>query len=412
MTKKIKLGIIIKVNRKKLSITQNELANKIKCDQSVISRIEIGSENVNIRIYQLALENLNLINENNEDNYKKINNLFNEIWTAFEFVDYKKITELEYKFNIFIKHNKDIVVFYEAKIFKLFFNYFKRKDVYHCLKDLNDFYIIYDEKFQILYNIIKLNSQLTYLKLDEAVETIYCLLNNKLYNNQKYQCFIDYNIGWYYFKRNNRSMALEYLLNSLEQFNINNNYVRIYRIEFIINNLLIREKNYKFAIIRYKEILNNFCKLIRPYDNYLVNFWIGYCYFLINDYKNSIFYFNQSLNVNDERADKNHVYYYLLMIYDKLDDIENYRNVLNLTSYEDQFSFGNKILNLYLQSRISHSSNKYYKYLETNIIPLITMHYHKIEISSFIIELLNYYYETQQYSKYHELSKKVFKFYA
>ncbi len=403
LTLKQKLGIIIKNYRRNEKLTQDELARQINCDQSVISRIEIGIDAIYMEIYELALQyfNINYVEQNKY--FKKV---IDQFMTALNVLDMKTLMSMKQTF--YEIEDLPINILIQYRIIQIFYSY-TDNDYQTCeeqISELEELVLTSDNQSQMLYLIMRLSVETILSNYQKALKTIDILENCQLCDQQ----IIAYYIGWFYYKFNNRSLALKYLVNALEKFEETNNYRRIFRVQTIIISLLVKEKNYHQAIYEIKKLLENLQKHLNLKEIFILYFLLGYCYYLLNEYDLAIDYFNQAIQIEDT-VDKNHIYYYLLKIYDILDDVKKSRYILNRINNDDENSFGYKIIHLYLQSRIGKSI-KYYQYIESEIVPLIANHYEKMEINTYIQELLEYYYDTQQYMKYHELSLKIIKFFA
>jgi len=402
LTMKQKLGIVIKYNRIKHKKTQDDLSRHINCDQSVISRIEIGLPAIDIELYDLAMSYFNLYYQ--LDNPLLKSNI-EHFWEAIFFLDEVILDEIRETLNVY---HDDVIYNYHQAVILSFFLYLEN-DIKRCtsqIEELKELIYICTPHYQMIYLITRLFLASHQSEYQEGLIIIKHLESQKQFEEYR----LSYYIGWFYFKFNNRSMALKYLLFALSENKKCNNYKRIYRISVTIISLLIKEKNYNLAIRETKQLLKLYQQYLALNELFIIYFLIGYIYYLLKQYNLAIEYFNRA-NVLETKSDKNHIYYYLLNIYDTLDDVKQYRNILNKIDNEDEGSFGHTIINLYLQSRIGKSI-KYYQYIEKAIVPLIRNHYEKLEINAYVQELLNYYYETKQYNKYHQLSQKMLKYFA
>lgn len=409
LSDKERIGKIIIYLRKQNKITQEQLAKDVGCDQSIISRIENGYEGVDRSIYNLALNVFSYHYDCHDQIIMDLEEMLERFVQAYILLDVDQVKSIIDEMEM--KQDQNIYFEIHLRVIHYMYDYLIRK-MNDCDEKLDHLYTIIDvllPSYKVLFYFKKLNLALYESDFEKANEIIDYSNASFVIKNKDINQFLAYYMGWYHFKRNNRSKALKFLLDVRDYFVKTNNQIRKLRVDFIIATSLMREENYQLALRTLDKIAEDYQDILRNQDHFYILFSKGFIYYAQQKNDLAIATFRQALKIKD-KIDKNYVYYYLLKLYSKEDDLFNYKKTLSKINYADT-SYGSKMIDLFILYRLGKTEN-YYRYIEEEILPLLKMHYLYPEISHYLLELLDHYYKKGFYQRYHDLSIKIFEFFS
>ncbi len=387
-----KLGKIIQINRKLKKMSQQKLSTDINYNQSVISKAENGNDIIQLSVYIKILNYLKLNYVYNESINYEINQLIEDVYQAFLFLNYEKGNELLEKITKCNQVNQNIIRYYDLLILELVIHFMMNnlEKSLEILKDIAPYYKICEKRCQNCF--IYVNNYFHTIYNEGADITFDQLKLN--YDLNQDDGFVDYIIGWNYYYEFNNTNALHYFEISIQKFASVNNYCRIIRCELLINEILLIDKNYRDVYERSLEFIEK-VSLTKCYNDLnQLYFHAGYSLYYLEEYTKAKAMFEKIINEVDF-SEHSFIQYMHLKCCDKLNeaiqrDLVNENNVLILLYF-------NKVLDV-----------NYYQLIEKGILPYMDHQFFKIEYQIYSFQLLYYYWDTKKYRQYKKLNEKIY----
>lgn len=392
-----KLGFIIKVNRKLKNFSQHKLSGVINYNQSVISKVEKGNEQIHITIYNRLLHYFNLNYVYNPNIDSQVNQLIEEVYDAFVYLKYYKLNVLMGKIHKLQQVNQNVVRMYDLLILELVIRFINR-EYNKCqvmIKNLIFFYSVSDEICQIIFMYLNNYFKVLYQE-GEKIDSI--KLKSK-YNLNQTDGFVNYFIGWCYYYEYNYSKALRYLHQSVDKFSQKENIHRMIRSELMINEILLIDKHYLDVFNRTKKIIDQHKIIKSSEDQTRLYFHLGYSAYYLHEYKQAKNYFKQII---DDETSKEHYfnqYMYLKCLF-KMDKKINLDFINHLKETKEN------VLTILFFKEIH--DDYFYHLIETYIIPDIKYKFFKTEYQHYVFLLLDYYWNIKKYCQYKKLNETIY----
>lgn len=391
---KEKLGLAIKNVRKAKKISQTNMSKAIIYNQSVISRMEQGYQEIHLNIFISALKHLGekyIIDENlNND----INTLINKIYYCYEYQLFEKIGKLNNKTKAYQKANQNIIKYYDLLILELTSEYVKKnyKKCNELIKELDEVFMICEKRCQLLFLIIKIHLL--------SIGKYGSELNINNYEDVKKLDFNDglvlYLKGLLYLKTFNYSKSIKNLSNAQVIFKDKNNFYRLIRCDIYLNRILLYEENYLYVKEKIFKIFSKKIKLNEIDYNRLL-FQLCYSLYHLKEYKKCLSYLKKiKIYVGDNSK----------MFSNYLKIICEYKIFNDKPIIEKEIIFNNYLVYLYFNEEMDENSSLI---IEEYIEPTLERNYYKKEYYYYCIKQLDYYWNNRQYKKYKCLSDKIHK---
>ncbi len=387
-TLKAKLGNIIQFKRNEAAMSQKALAKVLIYDQSVISRIEKGYEDINIDLYIKVLNFYQTEMVINKALELEITRITEMIFTSYEFLNINDFNVYLININNLIRRNRNIIKAYDLFCLKMVCLYMLRnKQARTYLNNLKKLYIICEPKCKILYHMIEIQ----YYLYDRKRKDINIEL--KFNSNDYDHGLIQYLWGKYYFETYSYSKAIEFLSRALISFKKENNVQRIVRCEIMKNEIFLREN--QFHIVRIKSIaLLKIKGIIINNDKFTILFHLGYCLYNLHEYQKALAIFTSLIDKDFSEHD------FILHLTNKC--------LVKLKKIQSNDIVEYHILDrLYFKYGETLNINDEYCELVEKLMYDIESNFYKKEYRYYLINLLNYYFNNKKYSKFLQLSHKI-----
>lgn len=387
-TKKAKIGYVIQFKRNEAGMSQKALAKELIYNQSVISRIEKGYEEINLELYERALKYFRLEMVENQALEKIITKITDLIYTSYEFLNINHFKDYLILINNLIKLNRNIIKTYELMCLKMVCLYMLlREEARTYLYKLANLYKICEAKCKILYHMIEIQ----YYLFEHKRKNINLQLKFKSsdYNHG----LIQYLLGKYYFESYNYSKAIEFLSRAIFNFKKENNVQRIVRCELMKNEIFLMENQYQIVKIKSLSLLK-IKGNIQQNDINKIKYHLGYSLYHLHEFQEALALFNNF--IDEEFSEHNFILHLINKCLVKLKQ----KQINNIVEYHilDRLYFKYSDIN----------NQEYYELIE-KLISDIESHFYKKEYRYYLFALLNYYFNNKKYIKYTQLSHKIHK---
>ncbi len=387
LSSKKKLGLIIKLNRKKRGISQNELAKTLIYDQSVVSRIEKGYENINYDLYLHTLSFFDIYHKENKMIEKQIFSLIDQMFSSYEILNIEHFNDYMIQIDKLLAINHNIIYSYNLLCLKMVCYYmFTTEKTKDLLIELKPIYHLCEKKCQLLYQIIEFQYILhekDRLELDKREISFQMDSENGL---------IQYLWGKYFFQAFNYSKAIEYLSRAINQFQYENNITRMIRAELMINEILLTSLQYELVKSRTIKFLQ-LKECIHPYDKHKLIFQLGYCQYHLTHYEEASMLLQEVVEKKIYNLEiVTHVYHKCLF---------------KLTKHQILTELKPSHIFDYLFFMMKEKDKDYFTLIEKYIQPKFESRFYLKETQHYIFELLDYYFDHSKYKLYRQLSDKI-----
>lgn len=383
LSTKQKLGMIIKLNRKALNLTQNTLASKLNYVQSIVSRMEKGNETMPIDLYQtaLALFNLNYMEDQSID--QQVYQLKRDIYTAFINLDDQQLDTIMTNVESLLISNLNTIIYYELLFIQLIYYYLSGDytQAKQSIEQLKPYIPITSKEIQ----------QLVY-DITFSIDQHHPIEDLQLDNH--HPGMIEYLKGLNYYRQFKTAKAIYHLNGSNDLFKQDDNVNRIAYNHYLINKLLARENDYVNILININVVLNELQPSMPIID--LLKYLKGYSLYQTKQYESALTVLE---TINPKNLHNEQSYYHYLVDKTKLK--------LNIISDFTNTSAYNELHQLFSLYQENEKNESYYSLIETFILPQIESHFDQVEFQFYTFDLLDHYWKKRFYKKYKQLITRV-----
>lgn len=389
LTTKQKMGKLISIYRRDRQLSQNELAQQLNYSQSVISRMELGYEEISGETYVDVLETFELTIDPSDETKESIESIIKEAYHQIMFLDLEPFLVGLNQFNQCLPN---VLYQFDYSILKAY-----------------ELYYIGDEKksWQLTRSIIKFETLLHplcrelyyyllasfYLRRKHHITHLKQFFMNRFSSDKAIDQYI---LGVYYYYTHQYTKALPVLYQATESFLKEGNQKRYSRAEIYLIKILMIEHDYFSIKMRLEEFLNKQPELINR-DLSSLQFQLAYSYYHLKETEKAYQLF-QSIQYP-------HFKYAPILPY-MIYKCERRLNIKS-NSLDKPLSDTHILFYLYDHYQMDAKPTAYYEAIETHLLPQLQRQIELKEFQIHLFELLDYYFHQQRYNDYKQLIERI-----